>query len=200
MCPLLSVIGRVSGGYWRLTEWASEAHPRVSCPVRVGWVLHYDRDADLERCALPGIYTKVYPDWTCGTRCTLIGHVGPQPPTRGLDSWTRVLEATLQPMGFQPLTTDTRRNATPEGFEPWPRVLEATPHPMGLPPLTMDPRSNLTPEGFEPLTKSSRGNSPTNCTLWHHTTESYRLVWAKKVSLAAICLVAGSASFGLREN
>jgi hypothetical protein len=28
----------------------------------------------------------------------------------------------------------------------------------------------------------------------------YRLVWAKKVSLAAICLVAGSASFGLREN
>jgi hypothetical protein len=27
----------------------------------------------------------------------------------------------------------------------------------------------------------------------------YRLVWAKKVSLAAICLVAGSASFGLRE-
>jgi hypothetical protein len=30
--------------------------------------------------------------------------------------------------------------------------------------------------------------------------EWYRLVWAKKVSLAAICLVAGSASFGLREN
>jgi hypothetical protein len=29
---------------------------------------------------------------------------------------------------------------------------------------------------------------------------TYRLVWAKKVSLAAICLVAGSASFGLREN
>jgi hypothetical protein len=28
----------------------------------------------------------------------------------------------------------------------------------------------------------------------------YPLVWAKKVSLAAICLVAGSASFGLREN
>ena len=28
----------------------------------------------------------------------------------------------------------------------------------------------------------------------------YRLVWAKKVLLAAICLVAGSASFGLREN
>jgi hypothetical protein len=28
----------------------------------------------------------------------------------------------------------------------------------------------------------------------------YRLDWAKKVSLAAICLVAGSASFGLREN
>ncbi len=28
----------------------------------------------------------------------------------------------------------------------------------------------------------------------------YRLVWAKKVSLGAICLVAGSASFGLREN
>ncbi len=28
----------------------------------------------------------------------------------------------------------------------------------------------------------------------------YRLVWAKKVSLAAICLVAGSASFGTREN
>ncbi len=27
-----------------------------------------------------------------------------------------------------------------------------------------------------------------------------RLDWAKKVSLAAICLVAGSASFGLREN
>ncbi len=30
--------------------------------------------------------------------------------------------------------------------------------------------------------------------------KSYRLDWAKKVSLAAICLVAGSASFGLREN
>jgi hypothetical protein len=30
--------------------------------------------------------------------------------------------------------------------------------------------------------------------------EIYRLDWAKKVSLAAICLVAGSASFGLREN
>jgi hypothetical protein len=29
---------------------------------------------------------------------------------------------------------------------------------------------------------------------------NYCLVWAKKVSLAAICLVAGSASFGLREN
>jgi hypothetical protein len=29
---------------------------------------------------------------------------------------------------------------------------------------------------------------------------AYRLVWAKKVSLAAICLVAGSASFGTREN
>jgi hypothetical protein len=28
----------------------------------------------------------------------------------------------------------------------------------------------------------------------------YCLDWAKKVSLAAICLVAGSASFGLREN
>jgi hypothetical protein len=28
----------------------------------------------------------------------------------------------------------------------------------------------------------------------------YRLKWAKKVSLAAICLVAGSTSFGLREN
>ncbi len=31
-------------------------------------------------------------------------------------------------------------------------------------------------------------------------TSNYRLDWAKKVSLAAICLVAGSASFGLREN
>jgi hypothetical protein len=30
--------------------------------------------------------------------------------------------------------------------------------------------------------------------------QGYRLVWAKKVSLAAICLVAGSASFGLQEN
>jgi hypothetical protein len=29
---------------------------------------------------------------------------------------------------------------------------------------------------------------------------TYRLVWAKKVLLAAICLVAGSASFGIREN
>jgi hypothetical protein len=29
---------------------------------------------------------------------------------------------------------------------------------------------------------------------------NYRLDWAKKVSLAAICLVASSASFGLREN
>ncbi len=28
----------------------------------------------------------------------------------------------------------------------------------------------------------------------------YRLVWAKKVSLAAICLVTGSASFGIRIN
>ncbi len=28
----------------------------------------------------------------------------------------------------------------------------------------------------------------------------YRLVWAKKVSLAAIYLVAGSASLGIREN
>jgi hypothetical protein len=28
----------------------------------------------------------------------------------------------------------------------------------------------------------------------------YRLVWAKKVSLSAICLVAGSASFGIRIN
>ncbi len=33
-----------------------------------------------------------------------------------------------------------------------------------------------------------------------HVLLQYRLVWAKKVSLAAICLVAGSASFGLREN
>jgi hypothetical protein len=37
---------------------------------------------------------------------------------------------------------------------------------MGLQPRTMDPRSNPTPEGFGPLTKSSRSNSPTNCTLW----------------------------------
>ena len=28
----------------------------------------------------------------------------------------------------------------------------------------------------------------------------YRLDWAKKVSLAAICLVAGSISFGIRIN
>ncbi len=32
------------------------------------------------------------------------------------------------------------------------------------------------------------------------TADLDRLDWAKKVSLAAICLVAGSASFGLREN
>jgi hypothetical protein len=31
-------------------------------------------------------------------------------------------------------------------------------------------------------------------------TKEYRLVWAKKVLLAAICLVAGSASFGIQEN
>jgi hypothetical protein len=30
--------------------------------------------------------------------------------------------------------------------------------------------------------------------------DDYRLVWAKKVSLAAIRLVAGSASFGIRIN
>jgi hypothetical protein len=34
----------------------------------------------------------------------------------------------------------------------------------------------------------------------NRTQDKYRLVWAKKVSLAAICLVAGSASFGIREN
>jgi hypothetical protein len=33
-----------------------------------------------------------------------------------------------------------------------------------------------------------------------YTHPMYRLDWAKKVSLAAISLVAGSASFGLREN
>ncbi len=31
-------------------------------------------------------------------------------------------------------------------------------------------------------------------------TKTYHLVWAKKVLLAAICLVAGSASFGIQEN
>jgi hypothetical protein len=34
-----------------------------------------------------------------------------------------------------------------------------------------------------------------NATKW-----TYRLVWAKKVSLAAMCLVAGRASFGIRIN
>ncbi len=43
-----------------------------------------------------------------------------------------------------------------------------------------------------------RTNSPYQ---WNVKDSShYRLVWAKKVSLAAICLVAGSASFGIWEN
>ncbi len=40
--------------------------------------------------------------------------------------------------------------------------------------------------------------------IWHNdliNADTFcHLVWAKKVSLAAICLVAGSASFGTREN
>jgi hypothetical protein len=42
---------------------------------------------------------------------------------------------------------------------------------VGSQPLTADSRSNPTPEGFEHLTKSSRSNSPTNCTLWRPLVE-----------------------------
>ncbi len=66
MCHLLPVIGRVSGGYWWLTNWASEAQSWVSFPARVGWFFAYDWDADLFCCVVPGIYAQVYPDWTCG--------------------------------------------------------------------------------------------------------------------------------------
>jgi hypothetical protein len=37
---------------------------------------------------------------------------------------------------------------------------------VGTQPPTTDSRSNPSPEGFEPLTKGSRSNPPTNCTLW----------------------------------
>ncbi len=57
----------------------------MSCPVRVGWFLAYDQDADL--VAVIFLVSML--------KCTLIGHVG-----------------------FQPLTTDSRSNPTPEGFEP----------------------------------------------------------------------------------
>jgi hypothetical protein len=150
ICRLLPVIGRVSGGCWWLAKWASEAQSRVPCPVRVGWVLLYTIKmqtsfavwytiemqtsfavwllVSTSRC--PGVDMWDPNPW----RYSLIGHVAPQSPTRGLNPWLRVLEATL--------------------------------HPMGLQPLTMDPRSSATPEGFQPLIKSSRSNSPTNCTLW----------------------------------
>ncbi len=47
---------------------------------------------------------------------------------------------------------------------------------VGLQPLTLDLRSNPTPEGFEPLTKRSKSNSPTNCTLWQLILYARRMV------------------------
>ncbi len=106
MCPLLPVIGRVSGGFWWLTDWASEAQSRVSCPVRVRWFLAYDQDADLFWCVGPGIYTQVYPAWTCGARTPNRGGALQHP--RGLNPWPRVqqpsIHCTLAPEGFEPLT------------------------------------------------------------------------------------------------
>ena len=38
MCHLLPITGRMSGDYWWLTEWDS-FRSRVSCPVRVRWLI-----------------------------------------------------------------------------------------------------------------------------------------------------------------
>ncbi len=94
ICRLLPVIGRVSGDYWWLTDWGSEAQSRVSCPMRVRWFLTYDQDADLFRCGIPVSTLK----------CTLIGHVGFQPLNK--DS-----RSNPTPEGFEPLTKSSRSNS-----------------------------------------------------------------------------------------
>jgi hypothetical protein len=130
ICRLLPVIGRVSGGCWWLTDQASEAQFRVSCPVRVGWFLDYDRGT-YRVCCVVSRYLHASVPWldmwgsnprlrilgvihthisqgfepltkssrnnsptNCTLcrksmpRCTLIGHVGPQPPAAGDHSST----------------------------------------------------------------------------------------------------------------
>ncbi len=61
MWRLLLVIGRVIDNYLWLTNWGSETWFLVSCPMRVRWFLNW------------------FPAST--HKCTLIGHVGSQPPT-----------------------------------------------------------------------------------------------------------------------
>jgi hypothetical protein len=111
MCPLLPIIGRVSGGYWQLTKWASEAHSRVSCPVRVGWFLVNVQDADLVRTDFP----------VSTLNCTLIGHVELKPPTAEghsctLGAWTPD-QGFSNPQSLNPLYPSTWGVWTPDqGF------------------------------------------------------------------------------------
>ncbi len=113
MCPLLWIIGRVSGGYWWLTNWTSSAQSRVFCPMSVSW-FSLPMILICPLCSttflmslgcpyLPEIYVKVYPDWTCG-----LNHGGTLRECWGLNPWTRVQQhlthCTLAPEGFEPLT------------------------------------------------------------------------------------------------
>ncbi len=97
MCCLLPVIGRVSGGYWWLTNWASEAQSWVSCPARVGWFLAYDWDADLFRLCDSQYLRPSVPWLDMGGSNPWLRILGAIQHLRGLNPWPRVLEATLQP-------------------------------------------------------------------------------------------------------
>ncbi len=83
MYRLLPIIGKVSGGYWWLTNWTSVVRSWVSCLVRVG-----------------------DPDWTCGAPTPHRG--GTLQHRRGLNPQPRVqqssIHCTLAPEGFEPLT------------------------------------------------------------------------------------------------
>ncbi len=159
---LIPGIGRVSDGCWWLNHWVSETQYRMSCTVTVEWFLRYNWNVNVFRCVLSGAYIKVYPDWTCGI-------VGSQHPTRGFIFLPKILEAILQPMGLQPLSMDSRSNATPEGFEPLTTSSKSNSPTKGAPTIDYGSQEqSITWGGFEPLTKSSRSNSSTNCTLWQH--------------------------------
>jgi hypothetical protein len=161
MSHLLPIIGKVSSDYWWLTDWASAAQFQVSCPVRVEWFLPalYDthmpfmsrgisHDSHISRASFQNIYTKAYPDWTCGVPTpnhgeTLRHHWG-------LSPWPKVPCVALQ---------QTVSCAPPFLHKGVPWLDKWDPSPQLR-------RNTLAPEGFEPLTKGSATLNPLYPSTW----------------------------------